>query len=89
MQRKQNVINRKYLDLKSSDTSALESSAIGGFSSISRSSGNSRLFIAAAALRIFLTSVVLPLMSNHLGDSGITNLVLCKKLLRILKYICD
>lgn len=74
MQRKQNVINRRYLDLNSSDTSALDSSVIGGMSKESKSSGSSRLFIVAAALRIFFTSVVLPLISNHLGDSGIINL---------------
>lgn len=84
MQRKQKVIRRKYLDLKSSDTSAFESSATGGFNSISKSSGSSRLFMIAAALRIFFTSVVLPLISNHLGDSGITNLLL--RMLLLLNY---
>lgn len=77
MQRKQKVINRKYFDLNNSDTSAFESSEMGGFKSMSKSSGSSRLFIAAAALMIFLTSAVFPFISNHLGDSGITNLC-CK-----------
>lgn len=74
MQRKQNVINRKYFDLKSSETAALDSSAIGGFKSLSKLSGNSSLFIRAADRRIFFTSVIFPLTSNHLGDSGIMNL---------------
>lgn len=79
MQRKQNVTNLKYFVLKSSVTPDADSLALhGGFKYLSKFSGNSLPLNRAAFLKITFTSSTLPLHSNHLGDSGTTNLIISK-----------
>lgn len=77
MHKKQIVIKRKYFEANKNIHAWYSVSFFvvdGGFNNFSMFSGMRRLFVIHAVLMIKATSAVRPLHSNHLGDSGITNL---------------